>query len=453
MSNKIDLQISDQVSPTFCAAKWTQVTLHLQTGYTHSCHHPRMHPIGETGLKENHAMLHNTPFKISQRKLMMEGKRPEECAYCWKAEDSGAISDRHIKTNSDWSKPFVDEIVKDPYNPRYKPKYVEISFGNLCNFKCSYCQPNFSSEWQDEIEKLGGYPTSTNYNAIFWQAKKFYKNNEYNPYVDAWWQWYDELIDELMVLRITGGEPFLNKNLYQLLEKLLHDPKPNLTLALNSNLCVPKKVHDKVFEMVSQLLKNKCIKRFELYTSAEAFGAKAEYIRWGLNYDEWKQNLLKWGTELDDIRINIMSTFNLLSVTSYLEFLTDILKAKHSFNKTNQLYLDIPYLRYPEHQTAWLAPPYYRYYIVACLEYMKANSNNHPAPGFWQSEILKMERLLSILDQEWNDANWFDKYQTQRNDFVSFVDEHDRRRGSNFLATFPEMKSFYESIKSEQDGI
>ena len=33
----------DAVSPSFCAAKWQQVTLHLHNGRTHSCHHPRPH--------------------------------------------------------------------------------------------------------------------------------------------------------------------------------------------------------------------------------------------------------------------------------------------------------------------------------------------------------------------------------------------------------------------------
>jgi hypothetical protein len=34
-----------------------------------------------------------------------------------------------------------------------------------------------------------------------------------------------------------------------------------------------------------------------------------------------------------------------------------------------------------------------------------------------------------------------------RNDFAIFVDEHDRRRGTNFLETFPELKEFYELCK------
>jgi hypothetical protein len=36
-----------------------------------------------------------------------------------------------------------------------------------------------------------------------------------------------------------------------------------------------------------------------------------------------------------------------------------------------------------------------------------------------------------------------DKLDMFRRDFKVFVDEHDRRRGTNFLETFPKMKDFY----------
>jgi hypothetical protein len=36
-----------------------------------------------------------------------------------------------------------------------------------------------------------------------------------------------------------------------------------------------------------------------------------------------------------------------------------------------------------------------------------------------------------------------------RIDFVKFVDEHDLRRGTNFIKTFPEMEDFYHKIKDK----
>jgi hypothetical protein len=35
----------------------------------------------------------------------------------------------------------------------------------------------------------------------------------------------------------------------------------------------------------------------------------------------------------------------------------------------------------------------------------------------------------------------------ERNNFLKFVDEHDKRRGTDFLKTFPELEEFYKKIK------
>ncbi len=50
----------DTVGCGMCMAKWTQVTIHLQNGHTHSCHHPATHKISLSELKDNPTALHNT---------------------------------------------------------------------------------------------------------------------------------------------------------------------------------------------------------------------------------------------------------------------------------------------------------------------------------------------------------------------------------------------------------
>ncbi|MGZ3692489.1 MAG: twitch domain-containing radical SAM protein, partial [Pseudobdellovibrio sp.] len=64
------------MSSCFCLAKWNTVTLHLESGTTHSCHHPRVHQIPAGELVGNPSALHNTQFKIFQREQMMKGIRP-----------------------------------------------------------------------------------------------------------------------------------------------------------------------------------------------------------------------------------------------------------------------------------------------------------------------------------------------------------------------------------------
>lgn len=447
---KIDKEKVDSISKSFCAAKWTQVTLHLGNGYNHSCHHPRLHKISEEEIKINPSALHNTKYKIERRKEMMEGKRPVECDYCWKVEDSNKnnISDRYFKSNEDWSYEYIDDIVKNPYDENFIPKYVEVSFSNQCNFKCSYCMPEISSQWLEEIKQYGPYPTSTHYGLLNDRTKDLIPNNKFNPYIDAWWRWYPSLVKNLLYLRVTGGEPFLNKNTFLLLEKILENPQPHLTLSLNSNLCVPEKNIKKIIDLLKEIQKNKCVKKLEIYTSCEAYGDKANYIRWGLDYDIWKKNIFFFNEEIYPCKIIIMSTFNLLSITSYDMFLVDVLKMKKEFKNESHLILDTPYLRWPVHQTAWLYDEKYaKNYIDNIYDLFKKNVDSYDKKKFFEYEYLKFKRVIDIIFNEWKSKDYFIKYKKYKNDFVKFVDEHDRRRGSNFLEIFPEMCDFYYENK------
>ena len=192
MSGELDIYRNtkkkiDKVSPSFCLAKWQQVTLHLHNGHTHSCHHPQTHKIPLEEIKDNPSALHNTNYKKQQRKKMLEGFRPSECQYCWNVEDLEGehFSDRTIKSsNEDWAAPYFDDVIDAGWEGNITPRAVEVSFGNACNFKCTYCSPIYSSKWQQEIEQLGAYPTSQKFNNLHWieqTDRKPYLEREDNP--------------------------------------------------------------------------------------------------------------------------------------------------------------------------------------------------------------------------------------------------------------------------------
>ena len=67
----------DAISETMCYAKWTQVSMHLTNGKTHSCYHPPTHDIDLDELKQNPTALHNTKEKKEQRRQMLAGERPK----------------------------------------------------------------------------------------------------------------------------------------------------------------------------------------------------------------------------------------------------------------------------------------------------------------------------------------------------------------------------------------
>jgi len=458
----------DKISPSFCLAKWTQSTIHLGLGHTHSCHHPRTHVIPIHEIKQDSSALHNTEYKKTLRKQMLEGHRPSECDYCWKVEDANdPLSDRILKSAESWSKPFIKNVLESGADKNINPTYLEVSFSNVCNFKCSYCMPSVSSKWMEEIEQHGAYPTSTKYNNLEWvriQNKFPIPEREHNPYVEAFWKWWPDLYKDLHTFRITGGEPLLTKHTFRVLDYIIDNPNPKLELAINSNFCVPDEIFDRFIEKLKLI--NTCVKSITIFTSCEAHGKKADYIRYGMDYTKWLLNCEKYLQKVPNRKLVIMSTYNALSATSYSLFLQDVLALNKKYGKPsfkekllNKLFkkhmglhrveLDIPYLNNPLHQTVGILTPEFINIIEDQINFMKLNliGNHDNSIGFYESEVYKLERVLSVFKETiLSDSK---EKQVNRQDFVSFVDEHDKRRGTNFLKTFPEMTGFYNLCKNQ----
>jgi len=451
----------NEVSPSFCVAKWKQVTMHLHNGHTHSCHHPKTHLIPIEEIKRNPKALHNTEFKKLQRRMMLEGRRPPECDYCWRVEDSGnELSDRVIKSaDTSWAYGHIDEIAMTPWNKDVDPSYVEISFSSVCNFKCSYCGPSVSSQWMEEIERYGAYPTSNKFNNLQWlkQQKEIpIPNNQDNPYVDAFWEWFPNMYQNMRQFRITGGEPLLSKNTFRVLDYIIENPNPNLVFSVNTNLNPPPELLDKFIEKLKIIQEKKCVERVHLFTSAEAHGKQAEYIRYGLNYNDWLNNLERIIKEVPEIAFTIMSTYNILSITTFDKFLKDILDLRLKYreqalaNFRTPIMVNIPYLRYPDHQAAYIVTQEFLPYIDKQIKFMEDNieqghiEGHESFTGFHEHEIYKLKNIRDIIVAELENPT--DK-SVLRKDFTTFVDEHDRRRGTNFLETFPEMENIYKEWK------
>jgi organic radical activating enzyme len=398
----------DYVSPSFCSAKWLQVTLHLHNGYNHSCHHPPVHKIDQELLKNEPSSLHNTPFKKKQRKLMLEGIRPPECEYCWKVEDNASeneFSDRIIKSSDDWAFPFLKEVSKKKWDQNINPKYIEVNFGFECNFTCIYCTAEVSSSIFAELAKEGPYPVAnpTTIESLRAADKLPIPANKKNIYIDAFWKWFPDVVSDLLVFRITGGEPLINNNTFRVLDYFNENPQPNLELSINSNFCVPEKRFDMFIEKSKNLIEGKKVKSILVYTSIDTTGEQAEYIRTGLVEDNLYSNIELFLTEVPLARVCFMCTFNILSLTNFEAFVKKVQSLKRKYvdiiNKVSRVELDTSILHYPKHLCADLAPTHIKKLIWKSYDFMFQNSHSGKYPsGFSDYEINKVKRLGDWLE-------------------------------------------------------
>lgn len=433
------------MSGSFCAAKWYNATIWLGSGQTTSCHHPPAHAIDREAIKINPKAIHNTAQKKQDRLDMTEGRRPAGCEYCWKIEDMGkdAISDRVYK-----SKIYPIQDVQSAYHNATHAqdidlKTLEIAFDRTCQFACSYCNPAFSSTWVNDIKKNGPYikleSDGRNHFTHEHSSAQLYKFGESNPYIDAFFAWWEsDLHRTLQELRITGGEPLMSGYTWKLIDWFkTNQGKSSTRLAINSNLGFDTEKLQEFIDAVRPL------PHVELYTSMEATGAQAEYIRDGLDYDQWTQNmhtLLKSNTVK---AVHVMCTINALCLTTLPLMLTRLLDFKKLYGR-QRVNFTLNILRFPSFQSALTLPDHLRNQFRADLQAWL--TRNQADPLLQEHELNHTQRLLDYLDVvKTPHSDTFDMPKLH-NDFREFYSQYDARRNHNFSKTFPELSEWYDSI-------
>jgi len=174
---------------------------------------------------------------------------PDACYSCVLEEHQGYSSYRSFFNNTKTSQPGL--------------QFVDIRNTNLCNLKCRYCGPHFSSKWGQE-SRIGNYLQHQDISA-----------------------WIDYLItDSLQWMYFTGGEPMLSQDHWSILQHLVDiGHAKNIKLMYNSNLTT---VRFKDVDIES-LWKN--FKEVHVNCSIDAVGKPLEFIRSGSNWQQIDNNL------------------------------------------------------------------------------------------------------------------------------------------------------------------
>jgi organic radical activating enzyme len=449
LSNWRDKNLNS-ISCSFCAAKWYNASLHLGHGFTNSCHLPLPHPIDLEEIKTNPSALHNTKHKKEMRRMMLTGIKPAECSYCWKIEDIGRnnISDRVYKSQI-YKEEDIAALKDIPWDQDIPLKTVEVSFDRICNFACSYCNSGYSTTWGKDIKNNGAYQKFKTTSAGAYYADGSWSEiyGKYagdNPYVNAFLEWWPELSQTLEEIRITGGEPSQSHNFWAFMETMKKYPSPNLRLAINSNLGLNQSTLDRLINITHEVE----VKEFDLYTSCEAYGEQAEYIRDGLNYDLWRENLVKVIENANIRQVVIMMTINSLCLFSITEFLDDMLKLKKQYG-THKPIVDFNILRWPAFMSPLTLPNDIKHELHGKLSMWWRKHKKNPLINM--HEGAQIERLIDYIEVVNRGHNTTElDMEMQFHDFKSFYVQYDIRRNKNFQATFPEIADWYDSIEVDQ---
>ena len=459
--NEYRSRVIDPISDSFCAAKWLNATIWLGHGGTASCHHPPAHNIDKEEIKTNPSAIHNTRHKKKMRQMMLDGTRPKECEYCWKIEDmekdsdgNRPVSDRTFKTVI-YSDEDIERIATADTSEDVNLKTLEIAFDRTCQFACSYCNPAFSTTWVKDIRNNGGYENiKSDARGHFIDDAPYadpFDKDEENPYVKAFWEWWPELSLELEELRITGGEPTMSDSVWGLFNWFkdnadTHPNAKNMRFAINSNLGAKPALIQKLAEAT------KHVNKFHLYSSGEAVGIQGEYIRDGLDWNQWKQNSVILCREGNIAGFHMMMTVNALCLDTITQFLDWVLNMKREFGSQNPRF-SVNILRFPSFQSPLTLPDHLRtLYHNELKEWLdgvrdrnECDQKGQPLVAPWEQE--QVTRLIEYLDVvKTPHRNTADR-KLLEHDFRVFYEQYDKRRGKDFRKAFPRLVEWYDSLE------
>ena len=447
INNETDLEYKRRVidikSESFCGAKWYNATIWLGSGMTTSCHHPLPHKISDADIKINPKGIHNTAQKKLERSQMQQGERPTGCEYCWKIEDIGRdnISDRVYKTVI-----YSDEDLDSAFNAHHTQdvdlRTLEISFDRTCQFACSYCNPAFSTTWVRDIHRNGPYTKlvsdGRNHFTHEHGSSQLYTINDVNPYVEAFFQWWEsDLHKTLKELRITGGEPLMSGYTWRLIDWFKeHRGQSKTRLAINSNLGFTQDKLERLLDATEGI-------ELDLYTSNESIGRHAIYIRDGLDWDQWCSNVV-YLLDSGKLRgLHVMCTINALCLLSLREFLFNIVNLKREYGR-DAINFSLNILRFPSFQSPLILPLEIREQYADELSFAyKILADDVFCHEFELNQLRRLIDYLRTVDSPHNGAV---SREILQRDFKNFYKQYDQRRGKNFRETFPQLANWYDTL-------
>jgi hypothetical protein len=397
---------------TGCQAKWTWSTLWLTHGSTASCHRVRHENIA----LEDFQNFHNTPKKIADRELMLDGQWPKGgCEYCKDIEQAGGQSDRKFYLEVENISPH--ELETNPVATVVTPKIVEVFLNNTCNLKCVYCDPGLSSSIQKENHEFGNF------------AVGGVMINDYNPivprraeYVDQFFIWLENNYQHIERFHILGGEPFIQQEMERCLTFWETHPNPRVTINVVSNLMIKEKLMIKHIDHLKRLVDSGCIGSLHITGSIDAWGPGAEFTRYGLDLAQFESNLKYCLTNFagnPKFRVGIFQVVTALTLFETPELLDKVAEWR-------QINPELNY--YFQLNTDWnrdfLHPKYFDNTVWEPVfeKIFQKMIDTDP--------INELKGIQSLINQTPTSQSEIDKC-------YIFLDEMDRRRGTNWREIFP----------------
>ena len=235
------------------------------------------------------------------REDFLAGKRPQTCRKCWNEERAGRTSKRmhtldrlkHVLPEQEWTadaKPLM---------------FLDLKLGNICNLKCRICGSWSSSQYATEElndmhpdkDKKSTYP----YQML--RAGNWPRENQ------QFWSEIDSVLDQIRYIEFTGGEPFLIKEHFNMLQGIVdRGIAGEVEIHYNTNGTVYPEEAIEIWRH---------FKTVEIAISVDDIGPRFEYQRSNAVWSEVTNNVERFKAlraEHPNIQLQVCCTVNVFNV-------------------------------------------------------------------------------------------------------------------------------------------
>jgi hypothetical protein len=295
-------------SKHFCVLPWIHFHAWPDGKVFPCCMADSNKPVSSTSKESIIQMMNTEDFK-ALRLRMLNDEPSEICTRCYDLETFGTWSLRksHNTVKLKGSMDLVNATNEDGSIDRFKLKYMDIRFSNICNMKCRSCGPSCSSLWAQEYQDRFSSATLRD---RFGLTKIVVSNNEDGSF----WSKLEPYLLDVEEVYFAGGEALITPEHYEILDFWLDNGKTDVKVTYTTNLSVFKYKDKNVFDYWKKFPK------VEIYASLDGSEGVAEYLRKGTKWNEIESNAMYIKKNLPHVRFEITPTISLWNAWQFPKF-------------------------------------------------------------------------------------------------------------------------------------
>lgn len=436
--------MTNKIGPYFCTAPWTHTYVSPQ-GERRLCCASReessfQKQYIDVGLGNDSEFnpktleTHwNSEYMKDIRKRMLAGEKLPQCEVCNNQLLNLYTYKSYFTENLFRHK--IDEIISNTDSTGYTslfPVSYDYRISNLCNFKCRMCGEQLSSSW--ETEKVMN-------NLVDYKKEKWLlpetRQKITNFQKEVLEEELQSAVDNGTIEEIywVGGEPLMWDRHWSIMRQLVETGKSkDVVIRYNTNLSRIAYKDYNLYDMLPNF------KNINICASIDGVGDIGEYIRTGLNWNQWLENFKK-GMFLIDTFGNDAIVFDVTLTTPGLFGLKDLFDTVSELNVKSYLKITYAFDSSVVMSPFCLPRNIFENFVEDLLKYIE--------PKVTQKTLIYKETLVDMLGRPTFSEQWPDDYEKGIGKGKRFIEITERIRNQSL--TFrdilsPEVRKWWDSI-------